>query len=102
MAKSTFDTEAESLASFFLGHLCRFFGVACVFFIVWKQQSRTRGPLVGPDIGDDIGDPRLNTASTYMYMYIYIYKDIHLYLYLYLYFYLYLYLYLHLYLYIYL
>ena len=69
------------------GHLCLFFGVtcvfffgvACVFFIVRKQQSRTRGLLVGP-MHSPLPIPKPIPIPLHMHMLIYIY--IHMYLYM--------------------
>ena len=62
------------------GHLCLFFGVtcvfflgvACVFFIVRKQQSRTRGLLVGP-MHSPLPIPKPIPIPLHMHMLIYIY-----------------------------
>ena len=57
--------------SFFWGSLV-FLGVACVFFIVRKQQSRTRGLLVGP-MHSPLLIPKPIPIPLHMHMLIYIY-----------------------------
>ena len=77
-----FSRKGGHLCLFFWGHLCLFFGVACVFFIVRKQQSRTRGLLVGP-MHSPLPIPKPIPLPLHMHMLIYIY--IHMYLYMYMY-----------------
>ena len=66
------------------GHLCLFFGVTCVFFFwgrlclffVRKQQSRTRGLLVGP-MHSPLPIPKPIPIPLHMHMLIYIYTCIY-------------------------
>ena len=89
------------------GHLCLFFGVtcvfffgvACVFFIVRKQQSRTRGLLVGP-MHSPLPIPKPIPIPLHMHMLIYIYTHVSIYIHIYIYTYIHVYIYTYIHIYI--